>query len=62
MVATFNGWDDMAEAERESLEQWELENQGRSSAWALRTRFWPTPLLTPLISGRISKISQPAVS
>jgi len=62
MVATFNGWDDMAEAERESLEQWELENQGRSSAWALRTWLWPTPLLTPLISGGISTISQPAVS
>lgn len=23
MVATFNGWDDMSEVEREALEQWE---------------------------------------
>jgi hypothetical protein len=23
MVATYNGWEDMAEAEREALEQWE---------------------------------------
>jgi hypothetical protein len=23
MVATFNGWDDMPEVEREALEQWE---------------------------------------
>jgi hypothetical protein len=23
MVATFNGWEDMPEAEREALEQWE---------------------------------------
>jgi hypothetical protein len=37
MVATFNGWDDMAEFEREELERWEQEHQGRSSAWAQPT-------------------------
>jgi hypothetical protein len=25
MVATFNGWDELPEAEREGLEQWEQE-------------------------------------
>lgn len=39
MVATFNGWDDMPEVERESLEQWERENEGQSSAWAQPTQF-----------------------
>ena len=39
MVATFNGWDDMPETEREALEQWEQENEGRSSSWALPTQF-----------------------
>jgi hypothetical protein len=38
MVATFNGWDDMPEVEREGLEQWEREHEGRSSAWALPTQ------------------------
>ena len=36
MVATFNGWDDMREAEREALERWE-ELQGQPSAWAQPT-------------------------
>jgi hypothetical protein len=39
MVATFNGWDDMPEVEREALEQWEREHEGLSSAWALPTQF-----------------------
>jgi hypothetical protein len=29
MVATFNGWDDMPEDEREALEQWEAQDRGR---------------------------------
>jgi hypothetical protein len=51
MVATFNGWDDMPEAERESLEQWEREHEGQSSAWALPTRFlmlFPVALSLPM--------------
>jgi hypothetical protein len=27
MVATFNGWEDMPEQEREALERWEEEQQ-----------------------------------
>ena len=51
MVATFNGWDDMPEAERESLEQWEREHEGQSSAWALPTRLlglFPVALSLPV--------------
>ena len=43
MVATFNGWDDMREAEREALERWEQENMRRSAAWA-RPTWWMSTL------------------
>jgi hypothetical protein len=36
MVATFNGWDDMPEAEREALERWE-EQHRQPTAWARPT-------------------------
>jgi hypothetical protein len=42
MVATFNGWDDMPEIEREALERWEQQNQRRSATWALRTWWMAT--------------------
>jgi len=42
MVATFNGWDDMREAEREALERWEQENRRRSAAWAQPTWWMAT--------------------
>jgi hypothetical protein len=36
MVATFNGWDDLCEGEREALERWEQE-QHQPAAWAQPT-------------------------
>jgi hypothetical protein len=29
MVATYNGWDDMPEDEREALEQWEAKDRSQ---------------------------------
>ena len=49
MVATFNGWDDMPDGEREALEQWEREHDGESSAWALPTQF---VMMSPSSAGR----------
>lgn len=36
MVATFNGWDDMPEVEREALELWEQEHMCADEAHSLR--------------------------
>jgi hypothetical protein len=39
MVATFNGWDELPEAEREELAQWELQSESRPAE--------PVPAVTP---------------
>ena len=48
MVATFNGWDDMPEEQREALERWE-EEQGSNAL---------TIPVSPRISSFIRHISE----
>jgi hypothetical protein len=51
MVATFNGWEDMPEGERESLDQWEREQEKHSSDAALAT--WPKVIYSAACPGAI---------
>ncbi len=55
MVATYNGWEDMPEEEREALEQWEAQDRVR---WPSRDVVRRSGVRYRRRSGRWSSVSR----